>query len=120
MHGFELFCGPTLAGFKFYAEKIAGIFENAIANTAMIGGLGVDHGDEDLQWNIFLELQTSSGQGDVLQIGHGLVPVAGFVAPLNLDQIRAQHPRVDSPLSHDSVIGLLFWNDYKTGNQKKP
>ena len=91
---------PSEAGLKFDTQEISDFAIYAVTYFTLKLTLRVADPQSSLQWYGQIHLNASARQRYVFQVGYRAPCSAILVFPLDIDKIRAQHPRLHSAVLH--------------------
>ena len=92
--------GPLATRLKFDAQEIPNLPVDTVANLARQFALGIGDPQVGLQRDRLVKLKTSAGKRDVFQVRHALPQMPTLILPLDIHQVRAQHPGFNAPVEH--------------------
>ena len=88
---------------EVHSDEVAEILVLAVADHAMVLAGWIRDANDGEERDGHVHLETGAGGGDILKIGHEPAAAAGFLAPAEVHQIRAHHPRFGTLFSHTST-----------------
>src|SRR5579863_8413789 len=106
MLGAEVALRPSAAGFELDAQEVADFPEDAILHDAGEFAVGIADAEVGALGHGFIHLQTGSRKGDVLKIRYSATCPPAFVLPLDVHEVRAEHPWFDPPIQHILLVQI--------------
>jgi hypothetical protein len=95
---------PAAAIIEFDPQEIADFPENTVFYFAGQFSVGIGDVEGRAQRDRTVYLQTRARKGNVFQICNSAAAASIRVFPLNVNQIRAQHPGLNSAIQHNLLL----------------
>src|SRR5271165_2329947 len=109
---------PAASGLELDAQEVADLAVHAIAHFAEQLAFGIADANVGLQGNGLVELETSAGQRNILEIGDTFSDASRFIFPVHVNHVGAQHSRFNTPIEHILLIGLAGGSHYARNRVK--
>ena len=100
----ETALGPAAAIVEFNPQEIADLPEDTVFYFPAQFAVWIADVEGGAERYRPIYLQTSAGKRNVLQIGHTPAAPSVGVLPLDIDQIRTQHSRLNSAIHHSLLV----------------
>jgi hypothetical protein len=104
MLGPEVPLGPAASRLELDAEKVPDLAKYTVLHFADQFAVGIADLIAGTKGDGTVHLKTGARERDVLEIGYASACTAGRILPLDVHDIRAEHPEFNSPVHHNLYL----------------